>query len=104
MKAALLFILLGCASGCGPNLESLKWRASHDLNCGQRDLVLTPLDEDGERWGMRGCQREAAYVWSSDSGKNEWVMVTKPVAAPPNAPPSPPSTGTTPASGEFITD
>ncbi len=62
----------------GPNLEQLKWRAAHDLNCAEDKLVLTPLDEDGEAWGLRGCDQDAAYSWSTESGKEEWVMTKKP--------------------------
>lgn len=74
-------VLLG--SACGPNMEALKWRASHDLNCEEDKLVLTPLDEEGDKWGLRGCDRDAAYTWSSDSGTREWVMVKKPTDSSP---------------------
>ena len=82
MKVLLLPLLL--AAGCGPNLEQLKWRASHDLNCAEDQLVLTPLDEDGEKWGLRGCDRDAAYAWATD-GKREWLMTKKPSESTPAA-------------------
>lgn len=90
MRSTLLLLVIA-AAGCGPNLESLRWRAAHDLDCTEKQITMTPLDEDGERWGLRGCDREAAYAWSSDSGKEEWVMVKQPTSAPPA-----PSTTTAP--------
>jgi hypothetical protein len=85
MKPTLLLLLVGAAAGCaGPNLDALKWRASHDLNCAEDKLVLTPLDEDGEKWGLRGCDRDAAYAWSTD-GKKEWLMTKKPTESAPAA-------------------
>ena len=59
MKRLALPLLVIGAAACGPNLEQLKWRASHDLNCAEDKLVMTPLDEDGEKWGLRGCDRES---------------------------------------------
>ena len=73
--ALVVLVVAGCA---GPNLEQLKWRASHDMDCPEDKLSLTPLDEDGEAWGLRGCGRDAAYSWSKDSGKEEWVMTKRP--------------------------
>lgn len=77
--AAALTLGVGCG---GPNLDALRWRASHDLDCPEDKIVLTPLDEDGDRWGLRACGKDAAYTFSSDSGKDEWVMVKKPVESP----------------------
>jgi hypothetical protein len=101
MRAASFLVpvfaaLAVAAIGCGPNLDSLRWRAAHDLNCTEREIVLTPLDEDGERWGLRGCDREAAYAWSNDSGKDEWVMVKQPTATAPGATAAPEATPITP--------
>lgn len=90
MRAASLVLLVLGATACGPNLDSLRWRAAHDLNCTEREITMTPLDEDGDRWGLRGCDREAAYAWSSDSGREEWVMVKQPT----NTAPSPVTTTT----------
>ena len=74
-----MFGLLGIAvTGCGPNLEQLRLRASHDLSCDEAALVMTPLDEDGDAWGLRGCGKTAAYSYSKDSGQAEWVMTRKP--------------------------
>lgn len=86
MLGVLALFTAGCA---GPNIEALKWRASHDLNCEEDKLVLTPLDEDGEKWGLRGCDRDAAYAWATD-GKKEWIMTKKPTeSAPASSTPAP---------------
>ncbi len=81
-RLALAALALGVAACAGPNLEALRWRASHDLNCEEDKLVLTPLDEEGEKWGLRGCDRDAAYAWSTD-GKKEWLMTKKPSESAP---------------------
>lgn len=75
------------ATGCGPNLEQLRWRASHDLSCAEDRIVMTPLDEDGEAWGLRGCGKSASYGVSNDSGSGEWVMTKKPDVDPASPPP-----------------
>jgi hypothetical protein len=83
MRWVLLVALAACAVGCGPSLDQLRWRASHDLNCPENQIVMTPLDEDGNRWGLRGCDRAASYALSEDTGKGEWVLTQKPESDPP---------------------
>jgi len=84
MSRAVFGVFLGAllatsALGCGPSLEQLRWRASHDLNCPEEKIVMTPLDEDGDKWGLRGCDMSAGYAISEDTGSGEWVMTNKPV-------------------------
>lgn len=42
---------------------------------------MTPLDADGDAWGLRGCGKSASYA-VGDSGKDEWVMTKKPEPEP----------------------
>ena len=81
MRLALLLALVGLCTGCGPTLDQLRWRASHDLDCAEDNIVLTPLDADGDAWGLRGCGKSAAYA-VGDSGKDEWVMTKRPEPDP----------------------
>ena len=85
MSRAVLVSVVGAllatsAIGCGgASLEQLRWRASHDLNCPEEKIVMTPLDEDGNKWGLRGCDMSTSYAVSEDTGSGEWVMTNKPV-------------------------
>jgi hypothetical protein len=76
---ASTFALASCG---GPNMDMLAVRASHDLDCPTNQLVSTPINEDGDSWGMRGCERNAGYSWSTESGRGEWIMTKKPEADP----------------------
>ncbi len=83
MSRAVLCLVVGAGVGCGPSLEQLRWRASHDLSCPEGTIMMTPLDEDGHAWGLRGCGKSASYAVSDDSGSDEWVMTKKPEVDPP---------------------
>jgi hypothetical protein len=81
LRLVPVLIAIACAAtGCaGPNMEMLVWRASHDLNCPENQIVTTPLDAEGLGWGVRGCGKNAGYSWapSASTGVEEWLMTRK---------------------------
>jgi hypothetical protein len=63
----------GLATGCGnPNQmmdDTLRTRASFDLNCPAEQLKLTDLDRVTS--GVDGCGRRGTYTWIPS--ENRWV-------------------------------
>ncbi|MEZ4335836.1 MAG: hypothetical protein R3B82_04335 [Sandaracinaceae bacterium] len=62
--AGLLFLIAGC--GGGPNLRTLRQRASFDLNCPEDQI--TAVDLPGEAAGVNGCGQRASYVEHCEQG------------------------------------
>lgn len=70
--ALLAFVTVVTVAGCAP-IGPLLNRAAFDLECSREQLEVVELDTNTK--GIRGCGRQATYVWSC--GKNQtcaWVM------------------------------
>ncbi len=78
-------VVLGCCVACGGMMANLKTerqadlrqRASFDLGCTADKLEITPLDDaarshGGGTTGVRGCDKQATYVW--DAYGTGWIM------------------------------
>ena len=83
-------VLLSCAH----REALLRQRAAFDLQC---DEALTVLDLDAYTRGVRGCERQATYVWAcGPASPCTWLMnadqrsvqpVAQPALRPPASPP-----------------
>jgi len=73
--AALALTIMGCGVG---GLDTLKRRASFDLQCPEQQVQLHELDggkgvlDAGATYGVRGCGKQATYVKAPLTGT--WVM------------------------------
>jgi hypothetical protein len=79
-------LLIICAtstwSGCATQTsgDRLRKRAAFDLHCTRDELSVTKLDENTR--GVRGCGRQATYLYVCDRPNNpfaecSWVMNAK---------------------------
>jgi hypothetical protein len=79
--AALLLGSTGCSHVVGGHqqhaLDNLKRKASFELNCGESELVLTPLEEPSATgwafsYGVTGCGNKATYIQVPRHYKGAW--------------------------------
>jgi hypothetical protein len=93
---ALVVLLPVCLqAGCAAALErDLRKRAAFDLQCPEEQLQLTPLgnttfgNQSTPPYGVAGCNKRAAYVYTSGG----WVLNTyggQPLPPVPSPAPSP---------------
>ena len=77
----MLVMLGGAVAGCGgPNFNTLRERASFDLNCPVEQLRA--VDLPGEAAGIEGCGQRATYIEHCEPGpfasrvECSWIMNT----------------------------
>ena len=99
---AALLLSVGSVGGGASNVrDTLRPRAAFDLGCTQQQLNVTQLNDT--TYGVRGCGRQATYVWSCHNvaGSNsqcDWSLNAGPYTlAPPPAPPEAPVAPAAPA-------
>lgn len=74
----MVFLIPGflALSACGAGESTLRTRAAFDLKCDEAKLQVTDLGggglTGGGTKGVRGCGREATYVYSPNG--NTWVL------------------------------
>jgi hypothetical protein len=92
LQIALLFVALlasvasAAPSTSGSTKDTLRPRAAFDMNCPQPQLAVTPLNET--TYGVRGCNRQATYVWSCHTVSQsqtecDWMLNGGPYALAP---------------------
>lgn len=97
LLAALLASVGSVGAGSSSDRDTLRPRAAFDLDCTQQQLHVTQLNDT--TYGVRGCGRQATYVWSchsvgSSGTECDWNLNGGPynlAPAPPTPPPAPPA-------------
>jgi hypothetical protein len=95
-----IVMLIGACYGSQHWATQVRTRASFDLQCGEQQLDARPLG-DNANWGVRGCGKQASYVWSDSSKSfvlNSPIQATAPIeSAPPPTASLPPSAAAPPS-------